>query len=316
MNIKNALFSNRIDGLSGLLVFSAIALISYFVMNLLALSVVALSLGKDVIGLAALIQNPEAGEGMPMAILLIQGIVSVFTFMAVPWLYIKLYEKSTVSEMLTQPPAFLTLLLLSVGLVYVTGPANTWLYEWNKNVVWPTGLEGFGLWAEESEAVLKKLTEYLVRFETIPEWITGIFVIAVVPAIGEELFFRGVMQYKFAQIFRNQHAAIWITAFIFSAIHFQFLGFLPRLFLGVLFGYIYVWSGSLWLSVLAHFINNLTTLAVMNMALTGKGGLTMETLEETSLSWTIVSLPVSAALLWYFYFVSHKRKPAEKNFMN
>jgi hypothetical protein len=82
-----------------------------------------------------------------------------------------------------------------------------------------------------------------------------VFLIAFIPALGEELFFRGALQ----QIFQNKKnaiMAIWLTAFIFSAIHFQFYGFVPRFLLGAFFGYLLVWSGNLWLPVLAHFANN------------------------------------------------------------
>jgi membrane protease YdiL (CAAX protease family) len=80
--------------------------------------------------------------------------------------------------------------------------------------------------------------------------------IAIIPAICEELVFRGVMLPLLAKITRNIHAAVWITAMLFSLIHVQFYGFLPRMIMGALLGYFVVWSGSLWTSILAHFINN------------------------------------------------------------
>jgi len=80
--------------------------------------------------------------------------------------------------------------------------------------------------------------------------------IAIIPAIGEELFFRGVMQRIFSDWFKNMHVAIFFTAFLFAAIHMQFYGMLPRMMLGVLFGYLYYWTGSLWVPVFAHFLNN------------------------------------------------------------
>jgi membrane protease YdiL (CAAX protease family) len=80
-------------------------------------------------------------------------------------------------------------------------------------------------------------------------------VIALIPAIGEELLFRGVIQ---GSIFKNTniHVAVLLTSIIFSAFHLQFYGFLPRMVLGILLGYSLAWSGSLWLPVLIHFINN------------------------------------------------------------
>jgi uncharacterized protein len=80
--------------------------------------------------------------------------------------------------------------------------------------------------------------------------------LAVIPAIGEELIFRGVFQKIFYDLFKSGHLAIWVTAFAFSALHFQFFGFIPRFILGLVFGYLFYWSGTLWLPVISHFVNN------------------------------------------------------------
>lgn len=84
----------------------------------------------------------------------------------------------------------------------------------------------------------------------------NIFVIAVIPAIGEEFIFRGFVQKNIMKATRNPHIAIWIAAIIFSAIHMQFQGFLPRVVLGGILGYLFYWTGNLWVPIFAHFINN------------------------------------------------------------
>ncbi|TAF81977.1 MAG: CPBP family intramembrane metalloprotease, partial [Sphingobacteriales bacterium] len=83
-----------------------------------------------------------------------------------------------------------------------------------------------------------------------------LLMIAILPAIGEELFFRGTIQNIFTALFKNPHVAVWLTAILFSAIHLQFYGFLPRMFLGALFGYLFIWGKSIWLPILGHFLNN------------------------------------------------------------
>ena len=70
----------------------------------------------------------------------------------------------------------------------------------------------------------------------------NLFTIALIPAIAEEFIFRGVFQNIFNNLFRSHHSAIWVTAFLFSAIHFQFFGFIPRFILGLAFGYLYFWG--------------------------------------------------------------------------
>ena len=80
--------------------------------------------------------------------------------------------------------------------------------------------------------------------------------IAIIPSVGEELFFRGLLQRLFSEWFRNVHIAIFVTSFLFAAIHMQFYGFLPRMMLGILLGYLFYWTGSIWIPVFAHFLNN------------------------------------------------------------
>jgi uncharacterized protein len=109
---------------------------------------------------------------------------------------------------------------------------------------------------KESEAQAMKITEAFLKMETTQDLLINLLVIAVVPAIGEELLFRGVLQRLFQELTKNIHLTVFLSAAIFSAIHMQFYGFLPRMFLGVLFGYMLVWTGNIWVPVLAHFINN------------------------------------------------------------
>ena len=84
----------------------------------------------------------------------------------------------------------------------------------------------------------------------------NLFIIAVVPAIGEEFIFRGILQKKLVEQMKNPHVAIWLAALIFSAIHMQFQGFLPRMLLGAILGYLYHWTGNLWVPIFAHLVNN------------------------------------------------------------
>ena len=91
---------------------------------------------------------------------------------------------------------------------------------------------------------------------TIWDLFYTILVIAVVPAVGEELLFRGYLQKKLSNLLINTDIAILITAFLFSVIHLDFHAIIPRFVLGILLGYLFYWSGSIWLPILAHFVNN------------------------------------------------------------
>jgi membrane protease YdiL (CAAX protease family) len=103
------------------------------------------------------------------------------------------------------------------------------------------------------------MTQAFLKVSTWGGLMANMFVIAILPAIGEELAFRGVLQRIFFGWSRNRHVAIMVTAAIFSLMHFQFYGFVPRFLMGVAMGYMLDWSGSIWVPVLAHFFNNGTS---------------------------------------------------------
>ena len=107
-----------------------------------------------------------------------------------------------------------------------------------------------------SEEQAAALTEAFLKMSTPGELIFNLFMIALIPAIGEELLFRGIVQNIFSRWLKNNHAAVWFTAILFSAMHMQFYGFIPRLMLGAMLGYLLVWSGNLWWPIIAHFVNN------------------------------------------------------------
>ena len=90
----------------------------------------------------------------------------------------------------------------------------------------------------------------------------NLLIIAIIPALGEELFFRGYLQQTITKWTISPHIGIIITAVLFSAIHFQFYGLIPRFILGVLLGYIFLWSNNLWLPIIAHFVNNAQVLII------------------------------------------------------
>ena len=108
----------------------------------------------------------------------------------------------------------------------------------------------------DKEDKADNLIEMLVESNTFRVMMLNLLTIALLPAIAEELIFRGVFQKIFSNIFKSGHVAIWFTAFLFSTIHFQFFGFIPRFILGLVFGYLFFWSGTLWLPVISHFVNN------------------------------------------------------------
>jgi membrane protease YdiL (CAAX protease family) len=146
------------------------------------------------------------------------------------------------------------LILLVFGIMFFSSPLIEFLTNINQRMVLPHFLS----WMRDKEDEAQKLTEAMLQMNTFWDMIKDVLLIGLLTAIVEEFMFRGCLQTIFQRWTKNTHAAIWITAILFSAFHMQFFGFLPRLMLGVLFGYFVAWSGSVWTSVWAHFLNNAT----------------------------------------------------------
>jgi membrane protease YdiL (CAAX protease family) len=146
--------------------------------------------------------------------------------------------------------------LLVTLLIIFALPLINFIGEWNNQMQFPEWLRSVEQWMQNAEENAAELTEAFLKVDTTGGLIFNLFMIAFLPAIGEELLFRGVIQRIFTKMTKNYHWGIWISAILFSALHIQFYGFVPRMLLGVLFGYLLIWSGSMWLPIIAHFANN------------------------------------------------------------
>ena len=156
-------------------------------------------------------------------------------------------------------------LLWAIGIMLVALPAINLMSHWNQQMVLPIWLSGVEEWMKAKEAEAEWLTKQFLSVTTISGLLVNLLLMAVLPALSEEITFRGVLQRLLSpknsslnsQLSTlNSHLSIWLTAIIFSAIHMQFYGFVPRMLMGALFGYMLVWTGSLWVPMLMHFVNN------------------------------------------------------------
>lgn len=154
--------------------------------------------------------------------------------------------------------------LWAIFLMLIALPAINLVGYFNQQMSLPAFLEPLEQWMKTAEANAAHLTEQFLSVTTFDGLIINILLMALLPAVAEELTFRGVLQ-RLIQTQTNEainregkrvHLAIWCTAILFSAIHMQFYGFLPRMLMGALFGYALVWTGSLWIPILMHFTNN------------------------------------------------------------
>jgi len=148
--------------------------------------------------------------------------------------------------------------LLSILLLLIAFPLEGWLGILNKHIPLPH-------WMIESEESRDKQVTALLEAKNTFDVVFNLVVVAVIPGIFEEMCFRGVLQRLLIRLTRRPWLGIFIAACIFSAMHFQFQGFLPRLFLGILLGAAYWYSGSLWTAVIAHCVFNGLQVLALNL---------------------------------------------------
>lgn len=147
-------------------------------------------------------------------------------------------------------------IILLIGIFLFAMPIINWLVEINQRVSFPEIFNNVETQLRQMENSYSDYAERLLYTENFAQFLLNILMIAIIPAIGEELIFRGIIQKLFIEISNNVHLSILITAFLFSAVHGQFFGFAPRFVLGLFLGYLMVWNKSIWLPVFAHFTNN------------------------------------------------------------
>jgi membrane protease YdiL (CAAX protease family) len=167
-------------------------------------------------------------------------------------------------------------------------------------------------WAIRMEEESDKFIEQILMIDNWQNFGLNLLWIALMPALCEEMFFRGFVQNTLHRYLSNVHWTIFISALIFSAFHLQFVSFLPRVFLGIVMGYLFYWSGSLWLSVLAHFANNAMAVCVYFYITYNQLPITMDDIDVAiggkNTSMAIVSVVVSMAILGCIYYIEHKKK--------
>ncbi|MDQ3394934.1 MAG: CPBP family intramembrane metalloprotease [Bacteroidota bacterium] len=240
--------------------------------------------------------HPEA----KIPVFVIQTFTALGAFIIAPLLFMKIWLKKPASVFSVSTPISSSIFIITFLIVISFMFVNSLFVEWNAQLTLPEFMKPFENWAYEKEQQAKVLTEFLTSFDSFPQFLLGLVVIAIIPAIGEEMLFRGLIQNQIHDISKNIHVAIWATGFLFSAMHLQFYGLIPRMLLGVLFGYMYYWSGNLIIPIIAHFINNAFTLTMLYLYQIKSIEYDLET--ETSVPWYIVlsSLVVGTIMLFIF----------------
>jgi len=187
----------------------------------------------------------------------------------------------------------------------------------NSKMTFPESFSGIENWMRTMEDAAEIMVENFMKVDSMAGLLFNIFMIAILPALGEELMFRGVIQRIFTDWTKNYHWGIWISAFLFSAMHMQFYGLLPRMALGAMFGYLLVWTGSMWVPILAHFVNN--TMGVLGYFFINKGVISKDVEDwgtgSEQLPLVIFSVFAVGFLLYMIYRQKHiqTKMPANQN---
>ena len=292
------LVSNK-SPLQSLLTTTAIVVIGFAVLGpLLGLAVASPFYEGDLMKDLLAFKNDPA---LFYPVMIMQGVGTFVGLILFPFIQLRFLEqKSLLPFFPPQHKVFFILLvvgLVSFNFIVAISP----IVEWNSSIIFPDFLGGFQEWARSKEDELAKFTEIVTRFNSVPDMLLGLLVIALLPAIGEELVFRGIIQNEFWRGTKNIHLSIWLAAIIFSAIHIQFYGFVPRVLLGALFGYLYYWSGNLLIPIFAHFFNN--GFSVVALYLNQQQIIETNVEEIDSAPWpaVIFSVVLTLALLYYLW---------------
>ena len=189
---------------------------------------------------------------------IVPAVIAMFIFYRRPWH----------AMCLDRAPSW-TALFVVVVFYIVSIPALNWLVSVNQAMSLPSWMSGIEQLMRQLEDSAADTTKQLLDIHTVGEFLPCVFVVGFMAGLSEEILFRGAMLRTMQDSRLNTHVVIWIVAIIFSAIHFQFFGFFPRMVLGLWMGYLLVWTRSLWVPIIAHTLNNSTV--VLSSYLTNKG---------------------------------------------
>lgn len=194
------------------------------------------------------------------------------------------------------PLFFLAFIILVISMPFIS-----LLTQLNQLLILPEWMNGLEMWMQSLESSAQQTTNLLLSGNTIFDYCSNILFIGVIAAVAEEFFFRGALQQLSVKFFKNNHAGVWATAALFSVMHLQFYGFLPRLILGALLGYLFVWSRNLWVPIVVHFFNNAL---VITFNFFFKDNLIYQSIENPTLNSTLIfSGLVSVSLMTYLLIV-------------
>lgn len=283
---------------SSLLIIIGLFLIGFLFIGSIVQVVTIMAVGasmSDILGSNGdFSKQPNAWLGMILG----QGFGSFFGFIGTAWLYWKIIEKKSWQDLNFEKIPTLAVFGMVVLIEIAFMGFNGWLQELNQGVSFPESLKGLEALLKGMEDKLAETTKFFTNFTSFWQFLLAFLVIAVIAGIGEELIFRGLIMRKILLGTGNPHIAIWVSAFIFAVIHFQFYGILPRMMLGVLFGYFYLWTGNIRVPIFAHIFNNGLAVTIMYLHNIGIVKTDLESMDDVPMSIVGFSLIATIGLMF------------------
>lgn len=231
----------------------------------------------------------------------------IFTFVLPPIFYAMLVKENPIKTLGFKRVSAIWV-LLGIIMIYAIMPLNSVFTEWNAGLKLPESMSGLEDFMKSMQEEATRIIERFVSVGTIGGLILNLFMIAGLAALGEELLFRSIIQSSLIRICKNAHIGIFIASAIFSFIHFEFYGFIPRLVLGLLLGYMYYYSRSIWVPMMMHFLNNGTIVFIYFLNNKGITDINVDTFGKTSIPVLIISIIAMIALFYISVKYSEKEK--------
>lgn len=230
-----------------------LSLISLVLVMLLGVVVGAAVWGSD---FTSVMLDSAKGEGYIEYMKYLQIMSHLGMFIVPALIFGRLAGGNTFSYFTLNISAGFWLFIAALLLIAFAQPVINLLVEWNKNLKLPESMSSTQQWMQQSEDEAGKMTLLFMNTGTVGGLVVNLIMMALIPAIGEELVFRGVLQRLLVRWFKSAWVGIIVASIIFSAFHMQFFGFVPRFVLGFVLGFVFQVSGRLWISIFVHFLNN------------------------------------------------------------
>ena len=289
-------YFKKVHPLLQLIIFAGMAIGCFMIIGFVGTLVLAKATGMGLME----VSDPDKWDySNPSLLTFLRGILVIqfFAFYIIPVFLFARFCDPRPTQYLGLTSAKPLYIVLGITVLFIALPFVDWTGMINHQLIPET--TAVGKWMKESEESLATQIGFMLKRNTVQDLLINLVVVAVFAGVGEELFFRGVIQRLFIKLFKSPWPGIIVTAFIFSAIHLQFYGFIPRFILGILLGLIYWYSGSLWPAIIAHFAYDAFAVVMIwfNPALADQESVTVSLGNKTLLAAISLALIIGIVIL-------------------